>query len=171
MTQIASAYTLYASEVQFRDLGGVNTLLLRLDQGAVKYTVGAPKTAEAMERGGHLKGQAPVKVVTGDGTCKGSISVVVDQIIGTGGNTKPSDWAHMDYARVAGLKSTLLGGAWGFEIRVHHFSAGAAETVIFRYCEPGDINVDPKGADGIMSLSFDFEDIETTPLVMQGRQL
>jgi len=171
MSQITGAYTLLASEIQFRDLGGVNQLLLRLDQGGVNYTIGAPKTSEAMERGDHLPNQSPVKVRTGGNTCKGTLSVVVDQLIGTGGNTKPSDWAHEAFAQAAGLKSTLVGGAWGFEIRAYWYHAGGAETVIFRFCEPGDIKVDPKGADGKMLLSFDFEDIENTPLILQGRQL
>ena len=171
MTQIAGAYSLYASEIQFRDLGGVNTLLLRLDQGGVNYTIDAPKTSEVMERGGHLRGQSPVKVVTGDGTCKGTMSLVVDQIIGTGGNTKPTDWLHQNFAKAAGLKSTIIGGAWGFEIRAYYFHAGGAETVIFGFCEPGSLKFDPKGADGKMQLSFDFEDCESTPLILQGRQL
>ena len=78
MTQIAGAYTLLASKIQFRDLGGVNQLLLRLDQGGVGYTIGAPKTSEAMERGDHLPGQAPVKVRTGGFSLAEASTQIID---------------------------------------------------------------------------------------------
>lgn len=144
--------------------GGGNSLVLGLVQGDAKWTIEGEPYTEAKVRNKHAS--TPVLRKTGDGNVTGSMTLLVASFVGSAAVTP--------YEAI-----TLTGGASGWTttaagdkkaIRLvlapsATAAGGASQSVTFAYLVPTNIQIDPAGADGLFSMSFDFTDHENAPVV------
>jgi hypothetical protein len=142
--------------------GGANTLLLKLVQGSITWSEPGRAYVEAMERGRHQS--TPVVVETDDGNCSGSCSFLVDSYDGSSAAT-PYEFLTFSGSASA-FATTSAGGRKTFKLTVTMNSTvdgGGSQTAIFAHCVLDSIEVDDGGTDGLMTLTFNWTDLESRP--------
>lgn len=144
--------------------GGGNSLVLGLVQADAKWTIeGAPYT-EARVRNKHAS--TPVLRKTGDGNVTGSMTLLIASFFGSSAVTPyealtltggAAAWTTTAAGDKKAIRLVLAASATA--------AGGASQSVTFAYIVPMNIQVDPAGADGLFSMSFDFTDHENEPVV------
>lgn len=142
--------------------GAAASYTFDLVQAEVVWTVEREKWTEAMSRQKHLSTPTARKV--GDGRVTGSMTLLVSSMKGSANETAyevltltgtASTWVTTGAGDMKMIKLTLTGTN----------TTGATQSVAFNYAITSNVKIDPQGAEGLWSISFDFTDLENTPTI------
>lgn len=164
----AKIYALAYDKVFLED-GAGSRIELTLDQGSIKYSIAAGKVSEVKVRGKRLPG-APTLVETEDGMTTGSGSFLIASYRSQSGAYTPAEFLQRK-GRAGGLISTSNGGAFTTRIIVQKCdpeTRAVQESIVFGFARITKLDDDPAGGDGKSLMSFEFEDYESEPQVIQG---
>ena len=170
MPTIEGVYNETTRKIQFQSSGAAAYLTIIPIKAQLTTSIEGPTVSEAMHRGRHISGQAPVAHDVGDNNITGSMSFYIQShpegVTPSTDAANPVAWLNSQRAAAAGLTKTGKGDAWCFKMLVVDVQPGSTQTTTYNYVYPEKPT--ESFDNGLLVVSFNFTDRETAPTVVSG---